>query len=182
MFYCRRNVKTSPTVKVAKSTINKNPSISLTSDYNHLTQEELKKLIISKTNDKKEFYNNSQIIVSLCSLYLKKYDNDLTILELIITAFCTDKKFYEALKYANIIIWNVSRKWGWFFKGEIMWYKGDIYEGSRYFSLSHSSGMDKNTINNRKRELLPFVKPKKEKRDQEQFEIEKNGIGRFILK
>jgi hypothetical protein len=157
-----------------------NKQFNKTPEHSNLNKEELKSLIINQANNKAYAYNNSQNMVKLCRQYFNHYGWDLRVLKTIITALSTDKQFKEAYIYADIVCKEINYKWGFFFKGEVCWYKGDIYEGSRFFSLSATNNMDKKFINSRKKEILPYVAAKT-RRDMEQLDIEKRGEGRFIL-
>lgn len=168
--------RTKPTIEIT----DKNRHLIIKPVHSDLNKAELKTLIISQASDKEYAYNNSKKIVKLCQQYFHHFGWDLTILEFIISAFSTDKNFKEAYRYANIVCTEVDYKWGFFFKGEVCWYKGDIYEGSRFFYLSSTRQMDKNFINSRKKELLPYVTTNT-RIDKEQLEMEKKEEGRFIL-
>lgn len=116
--------------------------------------------IIRKGSDKNYVYENSLEIVRLCKRYFNNYEWELPILEIIISALCVDRYFDEAEKYANVLInEQIDIKWGYFFNGEIAWYKNQIHEGIKMFRLSESPGMDKNFIKSRKKELIPYLKP-----------------------
>ena len=143
-------------------------------EYAELNKEGLLNLIIREASDKMNAYQNTKKLVTLCQHYFHNYGWDVQIIEVIINALVTDKKFDEAQKYANFLCAdNLSYKWGFFIKGEICWYKGEIYEGSRFFSIAISQwGMEKEYVESRKRELLPYLIPKDE-RDKRKLAEEK---------
>lgn len=142
-----------------------------------LNKTDLRNLIINEASDKINAYRNTTKLVKLCQNYFNNYGWDVQILEVIINALATDKKFEEAYKYANILCCDeLSYKWGFFLKGEICWYKGEIFEGSRFFSIAVAQWeMDEKYVKLRKKELIPYVRPKDE-RDRRKLAEEKNTI------
>jgi hypothetical protein len=146
-------------------------------EYAKPNKSDLRNLIINEASDKMNAYQNTTKLVKLCQNYFNNYGWDVQLLEVIINAFVTDKKFDEAYKYASILCSNkLSYKWGFFLKGEICWYKGEIFEGSRFFSIAVTQwGMDEEYVKLRKKELIPYVKPRDE-RDRRKLAEEKNAI------
>lgn len=148
--------RTSPTIVKTE----KNKHLFSETKITSLNENELKNLIINKANDKQNAYINSKKIVTLCKKYFHNYGWDITVLEIIITALSTDKKFDESHNYANVLIdEKISYKWGYFFKGELKWYSGNIIEGNEFFEKSIKNGMNRDMIDSRKKELLFEIKP-----------------------
>lgn len=125
-------------------------------------KEQLYSDIVGKASDKRYAYENSSQLVELCNEYFTEFNYDLTIIEIIITASCTDKNFIYANSYADILInHNIDKKWGYFFKGEISWYQGNIIEGNTFFNLSEENGMNNTEVRSRKFQLIDGgIKPK----------------------
>jgi hypothetical protein len=142
-----------------------------------LNKQELKAMILEKANDKLYAYNNGHLMIKLCQDYFHRFGWDVVILEIIITSLASYKRFDEANKYANILCRDeLSEMWGLFFKAEICWYKGQIFEGNRLFRISvEQFGMDQEYVNTRKKELLGEVKPL-EIRDKNALDDEKKYL------
>jgi hypothetical protein len=96
-----------------------------------------------------------------------------------ITALSTNKNFQQAHYYADVLIdENISKIWGYFFKGEIYWYDGRIVTGDKMFKKSMDFGMDKSVIYKRKKELIPYIKPKTEE-DKNEFHFQIDEINSY---
>lgn len=134
-----------------------------------LNKEEFKERIVNKASDTLYAYNNGNLMIKLCQDYFHRFGWDVVILEIIITALVTYKRFDEAFAYANFLCCNeLSYMWGFFFKAEICWYKGQISEGNRFFRISVNQwGMDEQYVNTRKKELM--------------WEVTANPADRYVL-
>jgi uncharacterized protein YneF (UPF0154 family) len=126
-----------------------------------LNKQELKAMILKKGSDKLYAYNNGNQMIELCQEYFNHFGWDVGILEIIITALASYKRFDEAYKYADILCRDdLNYMWGFFFKAEICWYKGQIRDGNRFFLISVEQWeMDQEYVDTRKRELMWEVTP-----------------------